>query len=115
MDLLGRRLATKGSTTWNFVLNDRLVYAGVGPHRLWPQRFVKSWLTNTVSLVLRVPLLLLLAHNGTPHTANVVTLVVLFGLRFWVSDRFVWDSKRWWPTSRASRSSGQPLPMCWSR
>jgi len=91
----GAVLATQGSTIWNFVLNDRLVYAGVGSRRLWPQRFAKSWLANTVSLFFRVPLLLLLAHNGmSPHTANLVTLVVLFGLRFWISDRFVWNSKQ---------------------
>ena len=29
-----------------------------------------------------------------PHWANFTTLVVLFGLRFWISDRFIWNSKR---------------------
>jgi hypothetical protein len=29
-----------------------------------------------------------------PHLANVTTLLVLFALRFWISDRFIWGSKR---------------------
>ena len=42
----------------------------------------------------RVPLLLVLAHAGmNPHWANLTTLVVLFGLRFWISDRFIWNSQ----------------------
>ena len=42
-----------------------------------------------------MPLLLVLAHAGmNPHWANLTTLVVLFGLRFWISDRFIWNSKR---------------------
>ena len=91
----GAILATQGSTVWNFVLNDRFVYAGVGGRDGRYGRFVKSWTTNTVSLVFRVPLLLALAHAGmNPHWANITTLVVLFGLRFWISDRFIWNSKR---------------------
>ena len=59
------------------------------------RRFAKSWTANTMSLLLRVPLLLVLAHAGmNPHWANFTTLVVLFGLRFWISDRFIWGTKQ---------------------
>jgi dolichol-phosphate mannosyltransferase len=87
--------ATQGSTIWNFVLNDRLVYGGKNKNSRWHLRFAKSWSANNGSLLLRVPLLLILAHSGlNPHWANVTTLVALFALRFWISDRFIWGSKR---------------------
>ena len=87
-------LATQGSTTWNFILVDRLVYPGDRQSR-WYQRFLKSWAANNASLLLRIPMLLGLASLGmNPHWANVTTLVTLFLLRFWISDRFIWGSKR---------------------
>lgn len=87
--------ATQGSTIWNFILNDRLVYGRNANGTRWYSRFAKSWTANNAALLLRVPLLLLLAHSGmNPHWANVTTLVALFALRFWISDRFIWGSKR---------------------
>jgi len=88
-------LATQGSTVWNFVLTDRLVYSAEQRKGHWYSRFAKSWTANNGFLLLRVPLLLLLAHAGmNPHWANFTTLVVLFALRFWISDRFIWGSKQ---------------------
>src|SRR5215218_6542628 len=87
--------ATQGSTIWNFVLTDRLVYRRHNVNSRWYQRFAKSWTTNTGSLLLRVPLLLLLTHAGmNPNWANFTTLVALFALRFWISDTFIWGSKK---------------------
>ncbi len=91
----GAVLATQASTVWNFVLNDRFVYARVGGREGRHGRFAKSWTANTMALVVRVPLLLVLAHAGmNPHWANLTTLLVLFGLRFWISDRFIWNSQQ---------------------
>jgi putative flippase GtrA len=88
-------LATQGSTIWNFILIDRLVYSRQDQHSRWYQRFAKSWTANNAFLLLRVPLLLVLAHSGmNPHWANVTTLLLLFVLRFWISDRFIWGTKR---------------------
>ena len=87
--------ATQGSTLWNFVLIDKFVYANAGKDSPWWKRFAKSWSANNAALLLRVPLLLLLTHSGlNPHWANIATLVLLFGLRFWISDRFIWGTKR---------------------
>jgi dolichol-phosphate mannosyltransferase len=87
--------ATQGSTIWNFVLTDRLVYRRHNVNSRWYQRFAKSWTTNNGSLLLRVPLLLLLTHAGmNPNWANFTTLVALFALRFWISDTFIWGSKK---------------------
>src|SRR4051794_2822692 len=88
-------VATQGSTIWNFVLTDRLVYSAANRNGRWYARFGKSWTANNAFLLLRVPLLLLLAHAGmNPHWANFTTLVALFALRFWISDRFIWGSRR---------------------
>lgn len=87
--------ATQGSTVWNFVLVDKLVYAGAGKDSPWWQRFGKSWTANNGALLLRVPLLLVMTHAGSsPHLANVATLILLFVLRFWISDQFIWGTKR---------------------
>jgi putative flippase GtrA len=87
--------ATQGSTIWNFVLTDKLVYRNHEVNSRWYQRFAKSWTANNASLLLRVPLLLLLAHSGVnPHIANIITLLALFALRFWISDRYIWGSKK---------------------
>jgi len=88
-------LATQGSTIWNFVLTDRLVYSAKSRQGHWYTRFAKSWTANNAFLLLRVPLLLVLANVGiNPHWANFATLIVLFLLRFWISDRFIWGSRQ---------------------
>jgi dolichol-phosphate mannosyltransferase len=99
-------LATQGSTIWNFVLIDKIVYRRHDPSSRWYQRFAKSWATNTASLLLRVPLLLALAHvvGMNPYWANFTTLLMLFGLRFWISDRYIWGSRK-----RIADLTGKPI------
>jgi dolichol-phosphate mannosyltransferase len=88
-------LATQGSTIWNFVLIDKVVYRRHDVSSRWYQRFAKSWTANTASLLLRVPMLLSLTHLGmNPHWANFTTLLALFALRFWISDRYIWGSRK---------------------
>ncbi len=98
--------ATQGSTVWNFVLTDKVVYRGHHSTSRWYQRFAKSWATNTASLLLRVPLLLLLTHavGLNPYWANFTTLLMLFGLRFWISDRFIWGSRK-----KVADLTGEPV------
>src|SRR5215213_2655887 len=98
--------ATQGSTIWNFVLIDRVVYRGRNSGSRWYQRFAKSWFTNTASLLLRVPLLLALAHvvGVNPYWANFTTLLLLFVLRFWISDRYIWGSRK-----READLTGEPI------
>jgi dolichol-phosphate mannosyltransferase len=99
-------VATQGSTTWNFVLTDKLVYRQHNSTSRWYQRFAKSWTTNNASLLLRVPLLLFLTHTlgMNPHWANFTTLLMLFALRFWISDRFIWGSRK-----RVADRTGRPI------
>ncbi|HEX6757597.1 MAG TPA: GtrA family protein [Propionibacteriaceae bacterium] len=98
--------ATQGSTIWNFVLTDKVVYRGHNSNSRWYQRFAKSWITNTASLLLRVPLLLSLTHFAgmNPYWANFTTLLMLFVLRFWISDRFIWGSRK-----KVADLTGEPV------
>ena len=98
--------ATQGSTIWNFVLTDKLVYRRHNSTSRWHQRFAKSWTTNNASLLLRVPLLLFLTHTlgMNPFLANFTTLVMLFALRFWISDQFIWGTRK-----RVADLTGQPV------
>ncbi|HEY6811008.1 MAG TPA: GtrA family protein [Propionibacteriaceae bacterium] len=99
-------LATQGSTIWNFVLIDNVVYRSHRSTSRWYQRFAKSWATNTAFLLLRVPLLLTLAHvvGMNPYWANFTTLLILFVLRFWISDRFIWGSRK-----KVADLTGKPI------
>jgi dolichol-phosphate mannosyltransferase len=98
--------ATQGSTIWNFVLTDKVVYRRHNSTSRWYQRFAKSWATNTATLLLRVPLLLMLTHlvGMNPYWANFTTLLMLFVLRFWISDRYIWGSKK-----READLTGMPI------
>lgn len=92
--LLAAALATQASTTWNFLLVEALVYRGRGNgSRLG--RGVRFYLMNNLLLLARLPVfeLLVWAHL-TVLTANAVTLVGLFLVRFLVSDRVIYRSAK---------------------
>jgi putative flippase GtrA len=85
-------LSTEASTTWNFLGNELWAFSDrkyAGP--AWV-RFLAYAAMNNSLLVVRVPLLWLLTDLGQlgPAWSNLVTLVLLFGLRFIVSDGWVW-------------------------
>jgi putative flippase GtrA len=90
--LLGAVVATQGSSTWNFCLTERWVFPDTGRQRLW-RRFLLYLAMNNSTLLLRVPLLAMLTSLFGLHylLSNLITLVVLFLLRFLVSDRFIWQ------------------------
>jgi glycosyltransferase involved in cell wall biosynthesis len=82
--------ATQVSTLWNFGLLEALVFAR-RRRGAWPGRLVKFAAFNNLSLFLRVPLLVLLVRADMGSgVANVVSLVVLFAVRFLFVDRLVY-------------------------
>jgi dolichol-phosphate mannosyltransferase len=90
---LGATLATQCSTLWNFLLVDFGVYRGAkrGSRR---GRAVRFFLMNNALLLLRLPVLLALVGVGVHYLwANAVTLVLLFLVRFLVSDRVIYGSQ----------------------
>jgi dolichol-phosphate mannosyltransferase len=87
--LLAAALATQVSTTWNFVLTDRVVFRTAGKGPVWG-RLWRFFAMNNLALLLRLPLLAALVHLGIGVLwANVLTLLVLFVVRYVISDRLI--------------------------
>jgi glycosyltransferase involved in cell wall biosynthesis len=90
--LLGAALATQVSTTWNFVLVDTVIYRKRA-HGTRLGRAVRFFIMNNVLLLGRLPVLQLLIDQGVPIlVANGITLVLLFVVRFVLSDRAIFAS-----------------------
>ncbi len=92
--LVAAIVATQGSTLWNFVLSETWVF----PDRVDGSRWVRlaSYaVMNNALLVPRGPLLLLLmsAVALPPLVANVVSILVIFALRYLISDRVIWRGR----------------------
>ncbi|MFI7407754.1 glycosyltransferase [Streptomyces sp. NPDC049627] len=88
--LLGATLATQVSTAWNFALIEALVYRGTG-HGTRVGRGVRFFALNNLLLLGRLPVLAWLVSIGLGVlTANVITLALLFLLRFLFSDRLIY-------------------------
>lgn len=90
--LLGAALATQVSTTWNFALVELLVYRGRGNGTV-RGRGVRFYTMNNLLMLARLPVIELLVRSGTGVLAsNAATLVVLFLLRFVLSDRVIYGA-----------------------
>ena len=89
--LVGAVVATQGSTLWNFLLIEKLVFLHAKARRP-AVRLISFMTVNNSTLLLRVPMLALLTGTLGIHylISNPITLVVLFLLRFVLSDRFIW-------------------------
>lgn len=90
--LVGAALATQASTTWNFLLVDLLLYRKrANGTRLG--RAVRFYAMNNLLLLARLPLLeVLVVHGVGLLIANGITLVLLFLVRFVISDRAIFGS-----------------------
>ncbi len=96
--LIGAALATQVSTTWNFLLVEGVVYHGKG-NGTRRGRLLRFALMNNLLLVARLPVLQALVWAGVEVLwANGVTLVGLFLVRFFVSDRVIYGAS--WEVSR---------------
>jgi dolichol-phosphate mannosyltransferase len=85
-------LATQGSTLWNFCLTERWVFAGRDHERTLGRRAVLFFAMNNAALALRVPLLFVLTTGLGVHylVSNILTLVGLTVIRFFVADGWIW-------------------------
>ncbi|MDQ3881315.1 MAG: GtrA family protein [Chloroflexota bacterium] len=92
--LLSALLATQLSSSFNFVGNQYWAFAGRGGRRPVWLRYLSFLALNNATLALRVPLLWLLTEvAGIGYGwSNLVSLGVLFALRFAVSDGWVWPA-----------------------
>ena len=90
--LVGASLATQVSTTWNFLLVDSLIYRKRA-NGTRGGRAVRFFLMNNLLLLARLPVLQVLVVAGMGVlAANAVTLLLLFVVRFVVSDRAIFGS-----------------------
>ena len=89
--LLGAALATVGSTTSNFVLNEFGVFWFRRRQGI-VKRYVSFGALSVVLLPARLTVLFLLTSVLGVHylLANLVALSVLFLVRFGISDQFIW-------------------------
>jgi dolichol-phosphate mannosyltransferase len=92
--LLGASLATQVSTGWNFLLVDGLIYRNRA-HGTRGGRAIRFFLMNNLLLLARLPVLEGLVRWGVSVlTANAITLVLLFLVRFVLSDRAIFGPAR---------------------
>src|SRR5215471_11064295 len=90
--LVGASLATQVSTTWNFLLVDSLIYRKRASGTRGG-RAIRFFVMNNLLLLARLPVLQVLVVAGMGVlAANAVTLVLLFLVRFVVSDRAIFGS-----------------------
>ena len=91
--LVGASLATQASTTWNFLLVDLLLYRKRANGSSRHGRAIRFFAMNNLLLLARLPVLQLLVNRGLGVlVANGITLVLLFVVRFVVSDRAIFGS-----------------------
>jgi putative flippase GtrA len=86
-------VATEVAICWNFVLVDLVVFRSRrGRH--WAGRLGRFVVLNNLDLAVRLPLLaVLVSWAGVDElAANLVTLVLAFGLRFGITDRYIYRS-----------------------
>ena len=89
--LIAAVLATEVSTSWNFLLTEKFVFRGSKPGtRLG--RAVRFFLLNHLALLPRLPLLALLVgvFSANLLVANILTLALLFLVRFVVADSAIY-------------------------
>jgi putative flippase GtrA len=103
--LVGAVVATQGSTLWNFFLLERWVFLHAKARRPLV-RLIAFATVNNSTLLLRIPLLALLTSGLHIHylISNAITLLVLFALRFLLSDRFIWKKSELPTTASVSRA-----------
>ncbi|SDT69751.1 glycosyltransferase [Actinoplanes derwentensis] len=85
-------LANMIAVTWNFALIDSLLYRNHRLGRTLTSRFLRFFLLGNADLVLRVPLLALLVDGvgAGVLSANLITLVISFAVRFLILDRVIY-------------------------
>jgi len=89
--LLAAILATEASTTWNFVFTEWLVFRGPKPGSRFG-RGARFYTLNHLALLPRLPLLALLveAFHANLLVANLITLMLLFLVRFVIADAAIY-------------------------
>ncbi|NIV30284.1 MAG: hypothetical protein GWN58_12555, partial [Anaerolineae bacterium] len=94
--LASAAVATQGSTLWNFVLHDQLVFRQDVRRYGWAGRFTRYLVVNNTMLLLRTPLLAVLVEWFGLHyvLANLAALALMTALRFLAAQLWIFASPR---------------------
>jgi dolichol-phosphate mannosyltransferase len=94
--LLAAIVATQGSTIWNFVLAERLVFNEATPARGRLARFLQFAVVNNLLLLLRGPVMFGLTSglHVMYLVSNVLTLLGLSVARFALADTWIWGAAK---------------------
>jgi dolichol-phosphate mannosyltransferase len=89
--LVAAVLASVGSSTWNFLLTERLVFRGRSRGGSL-KRFLSYSALTLGSTPMRLPILYVLTSLHGVHylVSNLVAIVAVFGGRYLVSDLLIW-------------------------
>jgi dolichol-phosphate mannosyltransferase len=89
--LVAAVLASVGSSTWNFLLTERLVFRGRSRGGAL-KRFLSYSALTLGSTPMRLPILYVLTSLHGVHylVSNLVAIVAVFGGRYLVSDLLIW-------------------------
>jgi putative flippase GtrA len=92
--LAGYLLATQFSTLWNFLWIEKWAFKSISPTNRRSLRFASLLLVNNVANLLTAPLFLLLTIGlGLNYlVSNILTLAVIFVLRFLFAER-IWTGR----------------------
>jgi putative flippase GtrA len=103
--LLAAALSAQAAIAWNFTLTERWVFAGRRPGQLVTRVSAFTLVSNS-TLLLQIPLLWLLTAVLGLHylLSNALSVAVLSGLRFVLSDQVIWRARKA-PEPRLSATS----------
>jgi dolichol-phosphate mannosyltransferase len=102
--LIAAAVATQASTAWLFLLTEKLVFRGAKPGTA-RSRAVRFFLLNNVALLARLPVLALLVEvlGLGVLPANILTLVLLFVVRFLIADSAIYATSEAAPAREPMR------------
>ena len=94
--LLSTAIATAASTVWNFILTEAWVYRASQNSQGRLRRLALFSIMNVAALALRSPVIYLLTSLLSIHyvISNLITLVLLTGIRFLTADSVIWGSSQ---------------------
>ena len=109
--VLAAIIATQAAISWNFVLLDRFVYRQ-NHSGSWYRRGAQFLALNNLDLLLRIPMLAAMVELADIGymTATVITVVVMFALRYTATDWVIYRARRLVPAYMdAIATSKDPL------